>query len=175
MRQVIAGLQIPIAWRRGPPMPAEERAVRLDLAEALHLPNRDVSQLLSGANAFPHRLRWNAEVKGRSYLILCNDSSYACHYLFDSFDREKVVPSAVGAGLLNNVPDFGGSTSNSHRDVGDADAPTQLRRQHKAQPLGTGRGDSIEVLARVRRQWAAARIGVDHDSPADGAQRCRKT
>src|SRR5438105_2608649 len=51
MRQVIAGLQIPIAWRRGPPMPAEERAVRLDLAEALHLPNRDVSQLLSGANA----------------------------------------------------------------------------------------------------------------------------
>src|SRR5213593_3577347 len=126
---MVTRLQVPVGRRGRPSPPTEDRALRLDLTTALHLSNRDVRQLFAGPYAFPHRLRGDAEGEGRFYLILCDDSSYACHYLFDSFGRKKVVPSAVGACLLYDVIDCGRCAADPNRDVRDANAATRLRRQ----------------------------------------------
>ena len=141
--------------------------MRLDLAIPLHFPNRDVRQFLVGPHAFPHRLRWDAEGEGGFYFILCDDSSYACHYLFDSFGREKVVPSAVGACLFDDVPDCGRGAADPNGDIGDANSAIRLRRQHKAQPLKRACRQSIELSDGAAREWAATGVRIDNDSATD--------
>src|SRR5205823_1980148 len=108
MRQMIACFQVVRARRRYPARSANQWPVGLDLAVLFHLVDGDVGQFLVDAKSFPQRARRNAKSQWRLNLVLCDDSSNGCHYLFDSNRCKKVVRSLVSAALLDKTFNLGG-------------------------------------------------------------------
>src|SRR5205814_9665917 len=98
---------------------------------ALHFANCDVRQFFAGARTLPQRLGWYAQSEGRSYLVLRDDSTNACHYLFDRFRRKKVVSSDICPSALYHILNLSGGAAGPSRNIGQTQARLDCARSTK--------------------------------------------
>src|SRR5687768_17525601 len=98
------------------------RAGSFDLTRCRHFTDGDVHQLFVGVQSLSERARGDAERQRSPDLILCDNTPNACHYLFDSQRREKVVRTDECAALFNQVMYLSRSAADAHWDVARHDA-----------------------------------------------------
>jgi hypothetical protein len=94
----------------------------LDRSGSLHIPDGYVSQFVVDVQRFSQSPIGDTGAERRLDLILRDQTLYRCHYLFDSFGREKVVRADVGVCCLDELIRIAGSATDPYGDVPDGDA-----------------------------------------------------
>jgi hypothetical protein len=118
----------------------------------LHFADRNVRQFLVDTKSLPQRPSWDAKGQWRFDLVFRDDSSYACHYLFDNNGSEKVVRSNTGAALLDEPFYLSRRATGPHREVRGANPTRSIGFQLVIQARSTACGQDVQFITPMPRQ-----------------------